>query len=700
MQNDYIDLKQVARIVWRRKFVVFLCAFIGFCLGGFYSFRVAESSFQAKITLRFELANDALPSFDSLLSGTRDDYVALNTELHFMRSRELVTKLVERLDLVQDPEFNTRLAEPSGLQLRALIMNAFGVTASSEPLSAEVQAARDLRNTLSRVRNAITVTPQVDTYLLDVAVVSADPAKAVLLANTLGEVYIEEQKAQKFEDSAFAINWLSERARELEQELREKENEATRLRSESDLINREGLQGLDIQVKDFRDRLERSTADLVDAEVRQAELAAIAAASDIAIAARALRDPLLIRLLNSAASEDRDQALRDRIVGLQADAVALVARNKAEVDSFTQALERVQAQFSQQSAELLALEQLDREIAVTRNLYESFLSGLQETTVRVGLVRSDASIMSRAIPPRGAFSPHHTANLALSILIGTLAGGVLIFILESLNRGFNSPDELAAEIDLPVLGSIPPFPSSKREAIKRHLVDKPTSFVNEAVRNLRTSILMADPQGVRVIVVTSSIPGEGKTTLSLSLATNFAAMGKRVLLIEGDLRRRTLNNYFAGLDTRIGSDMLFDETLSDQQVLSDAIQQSDLPGLDVLFGQKTSENAADLLSSPLFAQRIEAFAAAYDHVVIDCPPVLVVPDARIIGRLADTILFGVKWQSSVRSQVLAGLDQIKGLTNRNAGVVMTQVSPKGLRKYGYHSGYGGYGGYRNKYYER
>ena len=200
----------------------------------------------------------------------------------------------------------------------------------------------------------------------------------------------------------------------------------------------------------------------------------------------------------------------------------------------------------------------------------------------------------------------------------------------------------------------------------------------------------------KLILVTAINPtpaGEGKTTNSLAIAHNLTGMGKKVLLVEGDIRRRTLTQYFDDLPQRGLVSVLSGET-----PLDEAITHPDNFGCDMLVGEKTSANAADLFTSDRFRDLITDLRSQYDAVIIDTPPVLIVPDARIIAMQADAVLFTVKWDSTSRAQVLEGLRLFRQTDQKVTGLVLSQINPKGMRRYGYGGKYGAYSSYGSRYY--
>jgi capsular exopolysaccharide synthesis family protein len=235
-------------------------------------------------------------------------------------------------------------------------------------------------------------------------------------------------------------------------------------------------------------------------------------------------------------------------------------------------------------------------------------------------------------------------------------------------------------------------PVTRRRAFLQYLIEKPTSSVAEAIRNLRTSVLLAnvdDPP--QVIMLTSALPGEGKTTCCIALAQISKALGKRVLLVECDLRRRTFRNYF---DLPERSGLL--SVLSGAKSFEEVVYHDESSGLHILPGEESSVNAADIFASHRFSDFIVEMRKEFDFIFIDTPPVLAVPDARVIAKNSDAVIFCVRWNKTPRDAVVEGLRFFAQIQIKVAGLVLSQVNVNKMARYGYSS----YGYYKEavKYY--
>ena len=282
-----------------------------------------------------------------------------------------------------------------------------------------------------------------------------------------------------------------------------------------------------------------------------------------------------------------------------------------------------------------------------------------------------------------------------SAVLGAIVGAVVVLWRESGQNGFRTPDELADSSGLPVLGQVPKMPIRSPNQLVSYLTGNPTSAAVEAIRNLRTSIMMSmRAAGSHVLLSTSSVPGEGKTTQAVSLAHNYATLGKKVLLVECDLRRRTLDNYFSVPAAKEGLSAL----AMGEARLEDCIVRSSISGLDVLLSQEMEINAADFFLSAEFEALIAKLRETYEIIILDAPPVLPVTDSRILGRLSDMILFSVAWDRTDRDQLAAALAEFDAFDRSMIGLVLSRIDARGMRRYGYGERYGAYAAYGRKYY--
>lgn len=694
--GDDIDLPQLLGALWRGKLVILLCAFLAAAAGMYYAFAIAVPKYAATARLALQVRDRQVVDLQDVISGVSTEQASINTELEVIRSRGLIERLVTDMNLLAVPEFNARLRQAPVLSTGAAVafvrafLPAF-FPAESAPTADEIRI-----DTARAVRDAIAVSSQKNTYLFDIRVTTENPGLSAGMANGLANIYLDNQIGTKFAATEYAVDWLSGRVSELELELKLKEDAVTDLRAKTELVSQRALEALNVRAKELRERLSEAQTAAAIAQANADKFAELVAVGDVEAIAQTRADPALSRLINASkrGNAEAGGALDARLDALVRRERASADRELSQRDALKESYDRIQTQIDAQGADLVRLNQLAREVDATRVLYETFLTRLKETSVQIGLQRADSRILSRAVAGE-LVQPQTARILVLAILLGGMLGAAGVLFRQFRHEGFRTAGELEQTTGVTVLGQIPKIPFRRRTALVEYLRARPASALSEAVRNLRTSVLLshagAPPQ---VIMSASSVPGEGKTTQAIALSHNLAGLGKTVLLVEGDIRRQSFKRYF-----RQDSPGSVVDVVAGKRTLQDAVLHDDGCGADVLMGGRSPVNAADLFSSDGFREFVELARSAYDFVIIDTPPVLVVPDARIAGRHVDAIIYTVNWDRTGRSQVADGLRQFSSVGLYVHGLVLAQVDPRGMKRYGYRGRYGTYSGYGRGYYD-
>ena len=690
--DDEIDLSSLFRTLWRGKLWIALCGLLALLLGGYYAYGLAVPVYTAKAAIALESRQEQVMDIESVVTGLGGDQSTINTEVEVLRSRGLIEDLVMDMNLLEDPEFNTRL-QPAP---RFSVGQAIGFIRSlfSKPEEPQPTTERAiLDSTINTVLGSISASNLRQSFVFEITVTTEVPSKSAAMANRLAELYIQDQISVKFEKTEQATSWLSERVSGLQIELETAQAELKDFSTNTELVNAETLAALNRQLKDLRDR--RSTL-VTQAEATESRLQVLEEARKASPAA-------FVEIANDAALNQVYRRLEDGNVGaetaFEARADALITRAELEAARAMSQLSAIEASITEvsnridnQSEELVILEQLQREVEASRLLYEAFLSRLKETSIQQGIQQADSRILSRAVVPSGPSAPRKSRILALSLILGLMAGSGAVLLREMAQNTFRTAEDLEAKTGHSVIGQIPKIPAKHRRNVLEYISQKPNSVAAESVRNLRTSLLLANlDTPPKIIMSTSSVPGEGKTTQSIALAQNFAGLGAKVLLIEGDLRRRVLDEYF-GHDQKQG----FLSVISGEVPLEKAIVHDATLKADILYGEQSTINAADLFSSNTFSDFIKGLREHYDHIIIDTPPVLAVPDARVIGQLVDAVIYTVKWDSTPHRQVLDGLKSLQSVNVRVSGLVLNQVDGNKMKRYGYADSYGDYSSYYQK----
>jgi capsular exopolysaccharide synthesis family protein len=331
------------------------------------------------------------------------------------------------------------------------------------------------------------------------------------------------------------------------------------------------------------------------------------------------------------------------------------------------------------------LNELERNADSVKTLYQSYLDRFKETSAEQGIEESDARILSRAQVPGRPSSPNVPVNMALGLILGLVAGLGATAIAEAFDQGVSTGDQIENDLEIPSLAAIPLLSSVATDRARGRLsptdfiVEKPLSRFAEAFRALRTAVVYSNvDRRIQVVAVSSSVPGEGKTTTTVGLARTAAMAGTKVCMIDCDLRRRSVHKLF-GLEPQKGLlDILSGACSIEEVMLQDAASGAFIiPLADSAYSPK------DVFGSEAMERLLIALRARFEMVILDTAPILAVADAAVVASKADTVLFLTRWRRTPIRLVRNSLKALNAVGANVAGVALTQVDVREQVRAGY-----------------
>lgn len=325
---------------------------------------------------------------------------------------------------------------------------------------------------------------------------------------------------------------------------------------------------------------------------------------------------------------------------------------------------------------------LRRETDTNRTMYDGLLQRFRQLSAEAGVSTNNISVVDHAERPARPFSPRLGTNLAIALLLGLVIAAAAVFVREKFDDVIRSPDDVPAKLGVALLNTVPMLRSGETPTEE---LDNPRSMLFESYTALRTSLELADTAGLpEVLLFTSSRSGEGKSTSAYAVARNFARLGRRVVLIDGDLRRPSLHHLFT-LSNKLG----FSSVLARQTPLGDALQITNTAGLAFLASGPLPPNPAELLAGPMLRDTLDRLRTEFDVVIIDAPPVLGLADTITLAAQAQGIIYVIEANGAHRGQAKAAIRRLRTTGIPILGAVLTKFNPKKIG-HGYEYGYYAY----------
>lgn len=619
----------------------------------------------------------------------------LKTQTDILRSRGLALRVAQSLKLVGSASFH----------------KAQGAPPPVPGASAEAQ-----RNTaIALLLGGLTVDLPRDTRIVTIAFKSTDRETAAQVANAYASEFIQANLQRKFDSSSYARTFLAQQLEDSRRKLEASERALNDYARAAGLIRTqpapatgpkgEVAQGSSVTTSSLV-QLNAATNDATARRI-QAE-ARWRAVSNVPLLASSevISNPSVSSLISqraqvqAALDEDRATHLSDypsvrakeaelAAINRQLNQAAQNVRNavRSEYQSAMAAEQQLTAQVNRLKGATLSEQDktvqyglLSREAETNRELYEGLLERYKTLNAVAGVSLSNVNIIDKAEPPTAPSSPNLFKNLLIGLLLGAGLAGVTVFVRDQFDDSIRVPEDVEAKLGLPLLGVIPKDSAGEPGVA----LGDPKSPMSEAYNSLRGSLLYSTSEGLpRVMLVTSAQPAEGKTTSSQAIAASFARMGRRVLLIDADMRRPSLHRR-TGLDSERGLSTL----LTSHDPLDSAVVPSGTDNLSYVLAGPVPPSPTELLSTARIEQVLEQAAAAFDVVVIDSPPILGLADSPLMSALVDGVVFVVEADRSRRGSLKTSLRRLRAMRPLILGAVLTKFDPlKAGNRYSEYYGY-------------
>ncbi|MEE9335989.1 MAG: polysaccharide biosynthesis tyrosine autokinase, partial [Granulosicoccaceae bacterium] len=583
---------------------------------------------------------------------------------------------------------------------------------------------------ISRFMQGLSIAPVRRTKLVNIGYVSTDQALTARVANAYAEQYIESYLDAKMEMTTKATSWLTERLGTLKVTLDNSKDKLIKYKEANGLVDVNGSVG----------RLNEQELLMLTTELAQARTE-LSSASDVFRQVRSLQsspelleavpamqlDPLVqrVKIEQGQAQRQLDELLNrygarhPKVVDAKSQLSTLNATLEGHLRRVAAGIEKdyqlvrqnvatIQAKLAQGKQEIQAigtkkygLDAIEREVATNQGLYDTFFNRMSEARSADGLETANARLSDPAVAPNAPFKPKKQLIIALAALASLILSALMALLYEQMDDTIKSTNDVEVKLGVRLLGIFPlikggMFKGTRTLPLNPTEIEDPKGTFSESVNTVRTALCLDDGDAPRkIIVVTSSVPGEGKSTVSINLAHSLGQL-QRVLLIDGDMRRPTVAKS-AGFDKNIpGLSSLITGTASARDCIKRGAFDN---SVDILPSGPIPSQPLELLSSKRFEKILGQLGQHYDRIIIDCAPTQAVSDALVLSKLSDAVVYAVKSHDTSMELVKRGLQRLAQVNAKLAGVLITQVDIDRITSYGgdyYYQGYYDYYGYTEK----
>jgi capsular exopolysaccharide synthesis family protein len=725
-QNDVIGAQEVhlvdyVKVLYKRRRTAIAAFLLVVGSVTVYTF-TATPIYESKTRLLIESEEQNVVNFKQVVDEdqTKADYY--QTQYNILQSRALARRTLDELKLWDKPPFGGAIDE--GLNVRKLVLGAPAAIAGGVrslfkggdddktkpnqiPGADETAVqSRAIDTFLSR----LTVAPIRNSRLVDVKYDLPDPEMATAIANSLARNYIEQNLEYKFMASKEASDWLGARLAEERKAVEAAEAKLQQYREQNDAISMTDRENITVQkLADLNAALTRAKTDRIAKEAMYQQLqAAQSDPSRLDTFPAILTNTFIQQQKAELADLQRQYAQLSEKLGdkhpdiikiksaIQVSQTKITGEIAKVVQSVKSEYQTAQAQeasltqaLNQQKSEALAMNRkaidygvLERDVESSKQIYNSLMQRAKETGVAGELKTSNIRIVDAAERPRAPISPQRAVNELLALFGGTLLACGLVFFFEYMDSRIKNPEEVRSHLGLTHLGLFPAV--SQKDGSYPLLNGGVAPGYVEAFRAFRTNVLFSSAdEGARSLVVTSTGPGEGKSTIASNLAISLAQASQRVLLIDADMRKPKAHQIFS-----LKQEPGLSNVLVGAGKASEAVKKAGVSGLWVLPAGRTPPNPAELLGSQRFRDFLASVKPHFDWVIIDTPPVMVVTDAALVAHNVTGVIFVVGAEMTSRHAAKRALDQLQQVGARFVGGVLNRVD---LERHAY---------YYSQYYRR
>ena len=704
--DQFLDIRRLLGIFLRFKWGILGLGVIACMVAAFVVYSM-QPVYRASASIVLESLQANVVNVEEVYSVDTYHYNYNQTQYEILKSRSLAERVVRRLQLQRHPVFApataTDVDNDTAGGVSALVPS--DKQAPPQQLSAAEKEEEKIKSIARRIAGGLKVSPVEFSYVVYLSYESTDPALAAKIVNTVAEEFIQSNLESRLEGTLQATDWLGERLEFLKLQLRESEQALQDFRDREGLVDIDGVTGLGgNELRSLSQRLQDATRTRIEAQNIKEDVQDMQQASteqlmtipavlahplvrdskrDQTVAERKVAElakrygpkhPKMISARSDldAATQTLSREVRKVVTGINHE-YEVALRNEQQLQENWEARKSEMQEFNRTEFEL---QELQRDVQANRQLYDIFFTRVKSVSETGGFEKPHARIVDRAATPSSPVKPNKRFTIMVAFVFGILLGCAIAFVLDLLDNTVKSPDDVAEKLRLPLLGSVPRQDVGKNGEFSQYWQNQRGEFA-EAVRTVRTGLILSsldDPAGV--VVVTSTIAGEGKSTLALNLGAALGQM-ENTLVIGADLRRPSLASKCGLAPNHRG----LSHFVSGTAALEDCIAYLEDKQFHVMPAGVIPPNPLEMISSTRFVDALAQLRTRFDRIVIDSAPVQAVSDALVLSSYADAVLYVVRADATPATQVQKGIASLVGSNEPLTGVVLNMFDARRAAKY-------------------
>lgn len=711
-QQDNAELLEYWRSILKSKWAIIGLALSGTLLAAAISFSLTPV-YQSSTTILFEPNRAKMLSLEDIYNGAnqhgREDFF---TQFQIIKSREVLHKAIIKARLWEVPGYDPRIPQES-------IWQKFGLVTETTNTAPKEWNDQTLADALYPwVSLNVTVDAVAGSRLAKIGFMSPDAALSARFANTIAEVYIDNDLEARFALTQKASGWLQEQLVSIKAKLNDSERALQQFREREGLVDIKGTaqSGAGVQIQDVMGKLIEARIRRLEAENAYKQIREAPKGADLSALPAISKNQAVSEAKSAESVASRKLAEVSQRYGrehpryVQAESELESARNnlRKQVDVVASTLSReyelargiesnLEGILAAAKGSVKAINRkegelsiLEREVESNRQMYEVFFQRANKASGELELQTPVARVIEPSSVPGAPIKPNKNKNIALGFLLGGFLGVLFALLRDRLDNTLKTSEDVESRLKQPILTTLPLLSKAEVERTKtaRIFIDQPNSIYAESIRSARTGVLLSGidlPR--RTLVVTSSVPGEGKTTFSINLALAHSHT-KKTLLIDADMRRPAISK---GLQVAPGAKGL-SNFVSGTATLQECLVPIEDSDLVLMPAGAVPPNPLELLLSQRFKDTLHELEKHFDVIVIDSPPVELVSDAMVLATMSQGVIYVARAESTPHQVARKGIQRIKRAGGQIIGVVLNQFDVQKAEKYyGDYSGYGKYG---------